>query len=108
MIMNRLKGLKITISIPVFGIGCGVLGLSMFKTTLKLGKYASILLKALEYRGYDSTGAVFQKDKMEVTLLKDVGAPSTLVKTLGIRKEGFKQTSGETPVVPLSHIRTLT
>ncbi len=95
MRMNRLKNLKITISIPLFGIGCGVLGLSMFKTTLKLGEYASTLLKALEYRGYDSTGAVFQKDKMEVTLLKDVGAPSTLVKTLGIEKEAGKIFCGQ-------------
>ncbi len=95
MEMNRLKDLKITISIPLFGIGCGVLGLSMFKTTLKLGEYASTLLKALEYRGYDSTGAVFQKDKMEVTLLKDIGAPSTLVKTLGIEKESGKIFCGQ-------------
>lgn len=95
MRMNRLKYLKITIPIPVFGIGCGVLGLSMFKTTFKLGEYASTLLKALEYRGYDSTGAVFQKDKMEVTLLKDIGAPSTLVKTLGIEKESGKIFCGQ-------------
>jgi glutamine---fructose-6-phosphate transaminase (isomerizing) len=95
MKMNRLKYLKITIQIPVFGIGCGVLGLSMFKTTLKLGEYASTLLRALEYRGYDSTGAVFQKDKKEVTLLKDVGAPSTLVKTLGIENENGKIFCGQ-------------
>lgn len=93
--MNRLQDLKIIIKIPVFGIGCGVLGLSMFKTTIKLGEYASTLLKALEYRGYDSTGAVFQKDKMKVTLLKDVGAPSTLVKTLGIEKESGKIFCGQ-------------
>ena len=95
MKMNRLKDLKISISIPVLGIGCGVLGLSMFRATLKLGEYASTLLKALEYRGYDSTGAVFQKDKMEVKLLKDVGAPSTLVKTLGIEKEDGKIFCGQ-------------
>ncbi|MDP8202826.1 MAG: SIS domain-containing protein [Candidatus Tenebribacter burtonii] len=95
MRMNRLKNLEISISIPIFGIGCGVLGLSMFKTTLKLGEYASTLLKALEYRGYDSTGAVFQKDKMNVKLLKDVGAPSTLVKTLGIDKESGKIFCGQ-------------
>ncbi len=95
MKMNRLQDLKIIIKIPVFGIGCGVLGLSMFKTTIKLGEYASTLLKALEYRGYDSTGAVFQKDKMKVTLLKDVGAPSTLVKTLGIEKESGKIFCGQ-------------
>ena len=95
MNFNWLKNIKITIPIPIFGIGCGVLGLSMFKTTLKLGEYASTLLKALEYRGYDSTGAVFLKDKMDVTLLKDVGAPSTLVKTLGIEKENGKIFCGQ-------------
>ena len=95
MIINRLKDLKIIIPLPIFGIGCGVLGLSMSKFTLKLGKYASTLLKALEYRGYDSTGAVFQKDKKTITLLKDVGAPSTLVKTLGIENESGKIFCGQ-------------
>ena len=95
MKMNRLQDLNISIAIPVFGIGCGVLGLSMFKATLKLGEYASTLLRALEYRGYDSTGAVFQKEKMDVTLLKDVGAPSTLVRTLGIEKENGKIFCGQ-------------
>ncbi|MDP8203381.1 MAG: SIS domain-containing protein [Candidatus Tenebribacter mawsonii] len=93
--MNRLRDLKITLKIPVLGIGCGVLGLSMFETTLHLGEYASTLLKALEYRGYDSTGAVFQNEKQEVTLLKDVGAPSTLVKTLGIENEKGKIFCGQ-------------
>jgi len=93
--MNRLKNLKIVIPIPIIGIGCGVLGLSMSKVTLKLGDYASTLLKALEYRGYDSTGAVFQKENKQVTILKDVGAPSTLVKTLGIENEDGKIFCGQ-------------
>ena len=82
-----LKNINITIPIPIYGVGCGVLGLSLAKKSLNMGKYASKLLRALEYRGYDSTGAAFQKDNMKVTLLKDVGAPSTLVKTLGIEKQ---------------------
>ncbi|MBT4332010.1 MAG: SIS domain-containing protein [Candidatus Cloacimonetes bacterium] len=93
--MGRLKNLKIKIKIPVFGIGCGVLGLSMLESTLHLGEYASTLLKALEYRGYDSTGAVFQKNEKDVTILKDIGAPSTLVKTLGIESESGKIFCGQ-------------
>lgn len=89
--INRLadgvKDFRITVPIPLFGIGCGVLGLSLGKISLKMGQYASTLLKALEYRGYDSTGAAFQGEGENITLLKDVGAPSTLVKTLGIEKQ---------------------
>jgi len=90
-----LKDLKLSIPVPVVGVGCGVLGLSMSKVTLELGKYASVLLKALEYRGYDSTGAAFQKDDHKVTLLKDVGAPSTLINTLAINKQEGKIFCGQ-------------
>ncbi|MDA3838013.1 MAG: SIS domain-containing protein [Candidatus Delongbacteria bacterium] len=75
---------KFTIKIPIPAIGCGVLGLSFAKYDVNMGKYASQLLKSLEYRGYDSTGAAIQDDKGNITLKKDVGAPSELVKTLGI------------------------
>lgn len=92
---NSLRNFEIRIKIPIFGIGCGVLGLSMKETTVKLGEYASRLLRALEYRGYDSTGGVFQDEKGNVTLLKDVGAPSTLVKTLGIEKQAGKLFCGQ-------------
>jgi len=92
---SSLSGLKLRIPIPVFGCGCGVLGLSLAKVTVNLGQYASTLLKALEYRGYDSTGAVFQDDKQNIILLKDVGAPSTLVKTLGIEKQHGKLFCGQ-------------
>lgn len=93
--LPKLINQKVTITIPLFGCGCGVLGLSMAKVSINLGKYASILLKALEYRGYDSTGAVFQDDKENIVLLKDVGAPSTLVKTLGIDKQIGKLFCGQ-------------
>ncbi|HXK48943.1 MAG TPA: SIS domain-containing protein [Clostridiales bacterium] len=73
-----------TIRIPVVGGGCGVLGMSFARLNINMGKYASQLLKSLEYRGYDSTGAAIQDDKGVITLKKDVGAPSDLVKTLGI------------------------
>ncbi len=92
---KKLENLEINIPLPVIGIGCGVLGLSLAKVSLKMGKYASQLLRALEYRGYDSTGAAFQNDKQEVKLLKDVGAPSTLVKTLGIEDQEGKIFCGQ-------------
>jgi len=63
--------------------------------SINLGKYASQLLRALEYRGYDSTGAAFLDSNKAITLLKDVGAPSTLVKTLGIEKQAGKVFCGQ-------------
>jgi glucosamine 6-phosphate synthetase-like amidotransferase/phosphosugar isomerase protein len=94
-IQERLKNFKINLPIPIFGCGCGVLGLSMAKVSINIGQHASTLLKALEYRGYDSTGAIFQDDKENIVLLKDVGAPSTLVKTLGIEKQAGKLFCGQ-------------
>ena len=91
----NLSNLKIKIPVPVFGLGCGVLGMSLSKVSVNLGKYASTLLKALEYRGYDSTGAVIQDDKKKIVLKKDVGAPSILVKTLGIEKLSGKIFCGQ-------------
>ncbi|MBT3168431.1 MAG: SIS domain-containing protein [Candidatus Cloacimonetes bacterium] len=88
--------MKFIFYIPILGVGCGVLGMSLAKVSLNLGKYASTLLRALEYRGYDSTGAAFQKERCtNITLLKDVGAPSTLVKTLGIENESGKIFCGQ-------------
>lgn len=84
--IKRLSRLKISFRLPVFGAGCGVLGLTLARVSVDLGKYAARLLKALEYRGYDSTGAIFQDDEGNTSLMKDVGAPSTLVETLGIEK----------------------
>ncbi len=92
---NLLKNLKITVPVPVIGIGCGVLGMQIHKTSFHLGKYASNLLKALEYRGYDSTGAIFQDDDKNTVLLKDVGAPSTLVETLDIINQKGKIFCGQ-------------
>ncbi len=93
--MNNLNRYNLRIPIPIFGLGCGVLGMALPKVSINLGSYASQLLKALEYRGYDSTGAAFQGDTDKVTLLKDVGAPSTLVKTLGIEKQSGKIFCGQ-------------
>ncbi len=43
-----------------------------------------MLLRTLEYRGYDSTGAAIQSDDGTVVLRKGVGAPTRVVKELGI------------------------
>lgn len=95
--LRKLAGCfkDIRLPLPVPGLGCGVLGLALPKTTLKLGEYASQLLRALEYRGFDSTGAAFQGEDENIVLLKDVGAPSTLVKTLGIDKQSGKLFCGQ-------------
>lgn len=64
---------------------CGVIGLIVERSRKDLGRVAAELLKTLEYRGYDSTGALFQGDSPEaLTLLKGVGAPSAMVHELGI------------------------
>jgi glucosamine 6-phosphate synthetase-like amidotransferase/phosphosugar isomerase protein len=86
-ILRKLKEMPvITLKMPVPAIGCGVLGMSFARMNVNMGKYASQLLRSLEYRGYDSTGAAIQDDKGNITLKKDVGAPSELVNTLGITK----------------------
>ncbi len=92
-IASRLSHVRIPLILP--GIGCGVLGLALPQVTLKMGEYASRLLRALEYRGFDSTGAAFQGEDEQIILLKDVGAPSTLVKTLGIEKQSGKLFCGQ-------------
>ena len=64
---------------------CGVIGLVYEKDRDDLGKIAGQLLETLQYRGYDSTGAVIQAATAdEVTLRKGVGAPSDLIHSLGI------------------------
>jgi len=83
------------IRIPVIGIGCGVLGLAFAKQNIKMGEIAAQLLKSLEYRGYDSTGAIIQDENGNITIRKDVGAPSELVHTLGITKLSGKIFCGQ-------------
>src|SRR5438132_871619 len=54
---------------------CGVIGLVYENHHPQLGRIAAELLKTLEYRGYDSTGAAIQGAGTEVRLAKGVGAP---------------------------------
>ncbi|MGA7614996.1 MAG: SIS domain-containing protein [Thermoanaerobaculia bacterium] len=63
---------------------CGVIGLTTGKYRKDLGILAAELLKTLEYRGYDSTGAAVQGEGEEIVLRKGVGAPSVMVDKLGI------------------------
>ncbi len=63
---------------------CGVIGLVYERHRADLGQVAAELLKTLEYRGYDSTGAAIEGDDLDVTLMKGVGAPSLMVDELGI------------------------
>lgn len=63
---------------------CGVIGLIYEQSRPDLGRIAAELLKTLEYRGYDSTGAAIQGDGEAVDLRKAVGAPSVMVEELGI------------------------
>lgn len=65
---------------------CGVIGLIFEQPRADLGQVAAELLKTLEYRGYDSTGAAVQGATEEVTLAKGVGAPSVMVHELGITR----------------------
>lgn len=74
---------------------CGVIGLIYENDRDDLGLVAAELLKTLEYRGYDSTGAAIQGGTLEVTLAKGVGAPSVMVHELGITKLGGRAFCGQ-------------
>ncbi len=74
---------------------CGVIGLTCAKDREDLGVEASRLLRMLEYRGYDSTGALIQDSAGRVTLKKDVGAPSVITRKLGIDRLSGKLFCGQ-------------
>ena len=63
---------------------CGVIGLIYERPRADLGRIAGELLKTLEYRGYDSTGAAIQDEGDTIQLAKGVGAPSVMADKLGI------------------------
>jgi glucosamine 6-phosphate synthetase-like amidotransferase/phosphosugar isomerase protein len=74
---------------------CGVIGLIYERERADLGQIAGELLRTLEYRGYDSTGAAIQGAGEEIDLRKDVGAPSAMVHRLGIVKLGGQILCGQ-------------
>ena len=81
--LRRLASLPLPVFGMRFALGCGVLGLVYHKRNARLGELAAELLRVLEYRGYDSTGAAIQ-DGDTVTLRKAPGAPSEICGPLGI------------------------
>ncbi len=74
---------------------CGVIGLVYEHEHGQLGLVAAELLRALEYRGYDSTGAAVQDAQGAIRLVKGVGAPSVLVHKLGITQMQGKVLCGQ-------------
>lgn len=74
---------------------CGIVALCYPTESPRLGHEAAELLKRLEYRGYDSTGAAFIRDDRRIHLLKQVGAPSRVVVDLGIIHERGQRFIGQ-------------
>jgi len=74
---------------------CGVIGLIYERERTDLGVVAGMLLRTLEYRGYDSTGAAIQGAGEEVILRKGVGAPSVMARELGIVELGGQILCGQ-------------
>ena len=74
---------------------CGVIGLVYERDRADLGKIATDLLRTLEYRGYDSTGAVIQATGGAPVLRKGVGAPSKVAGPLGIPQLGGRVFCGQ-------------
>ncbi len=74
---------------------CGIVSLIYSGDNPDMGKEAEALLRRLEYRGYDSTGASFIDEKRKVVLLKKVGAPSKVCPSLGIADHGGQRFIGQ-------------
>jgi glucosamine 6-phosphate synthetase-like amidotransferase/phosphosugar isomerase protein len=74
---------------------CGIVSLVYKEENPSMGKEAEALLRRLEYRGYDSTGASFIGADRTVTLLKEVGAPSKVCPSLGIPNQSGQRFIGQ-------------
>jgi len=74
---------------------CGIVSLCYGSEIADLGREAGELLKRLEYRGYDSTGAAFIHDAGTIQLFKQVGAPSRVVPALGIDQQSGQRFIGQ-------------
>lgn len=74
---------------------CGVVSIVYGNHNENLGNEGSILLKKLEYRGYDSTGGAFLKDDGKVVLKKKVGAPSRVTVELEMDKMSGRRFIGQ-------------
>lgn len=74
---------------------CGIVSLCYGSEVAAMGREAGELLKRLEYRGYDSTGASFIGADKTIRLLKKVGAPSRVVPELGIDRQPGQRFIGQ-------------
>jgi glucosamine 6-phosphate synthetase-like amidotransferase/phosphosugar isomerase protein len=74
---------------------CGIVSLVYRDDNPDLGKEAAALLRRLEYRGYDSTGAAFIDAAGLIELMKKVGAPSRVCKELGMERWGGRRFIGQ-------------
>ncbi len=74
---------------------CGVVSIVYENDNKNLGIEASFLLKKLEYRGYDSTGASFFHKSGDIILMKKVGAPSVVTEELEIGKRSGNKFIGQ-------------
>lgn len=74
---------------------CGVVSIVYENDNKNLGNEACFLLKKLEYRGYDSTGASFLSENGDIVLMKKVGAPSVVTEELEVGKRQGKKFIGQ-------------
>ena len=74
---------------------CGIVSITYKEDNPDIGKEAAALLRRLEYRGYDSTGASFIDGEGVISLMKKVGAPSRICKELGVEKWGGRRFIGQ-------------
>ena len=74
---------------------CGIVSITYKDENPDMGKEASALLRRLEYRGYDSTGASFIDAGRSISLMKKVGAPSKVCKALGIEERSGQRFIGQ-------------
>lgn len=74
---------------------CGVVSIVYRDHNENLGREAAFLLKKLEYRGYDSTGAAVIKTDGGIQLKKKVGAPSRVVEELEIESLSGRRFIGQ-------------
>ncbi|HCO49492.1 MAG TPA: glutamine--fructose-6-phosphate aminotransferase, partial [Spirochaetaceae bacterium] len=74
---------------------CGIVSLIYKTENPDMGREAEALLRRLEYRGYDSTGASFIDNKRRIVLLKKTGAPSQVCPALGIHTQSGQRFIGQ-------------
>ena len=74
---------------------CGIVSIVYREENPDMGKEAEALLRRLEYRGYDSTGASFVGANRKISLFKKTGAPSRVCPALGIASKSGQRFVGQ-------------